>query len=211
MKKIAILIISTALLLSLSMVTPAATNYVEFMTASSDWKSEFSSGSKYEGDFDGIILGYDLPVNRFRFGLEYMDTDYEGDDTGDISGYDLKVGYRILQSSLSELVLNISYSKYESDLWKTEYDGVCLGASFYYDLHERLNLETSVSYSLNGSMKIGSKEKDADHLAAKLKVNYYFTDNFGLALAYRLYKYEVQDNPYKMTAKGFTVGVNYRF
>jgi hypothetical protein len=211
MKKLVILnIILSALLLSLSITTPAATNYVEFMTSSADWKSEFSSGSTYEGDFEGIILGYDLPLNRFRLGLEYLDADYEGDDEGDLSGYDLKVGYRILQSTPYELDLNLSYSKYESDLWGIKYDGFSLGASFYYDIRDRINLEAAVSYSLNGSMDVGSG-MDADHLAAKLKLNYYFTDNFGIALAYRLYQYKVQDNLYEMTAKGFTAGVNYRF
>jgi hypothetical protein len=211
MKKLIVLsIISTALLLSLSMVTSAATNYVEFLTSSSDWKSEFNSGSSYNGNYEGIILGYDLPINQFRFGLEYLDTDYKGDDDGDISGYDLKFGYRIFQSTPYELDLNLSYTNYESDLWGIKYDGFCLGTSFYYDIRSRINLESAVSYSLNGTTTGFKTDMDADHLTAKLKLNYYFTDKFGLALAYRLYQYKVQDNHYKMTAKCLTAGLNYR-
>jgi hypothetical protein len=209
-KLVVLLIISFALVLSLTTTTPAATNYVEIMTSSSDWESELSSGSKYGGEFSGVILGYDLPLNRFRIGLEYLDAKYKGDDEGDISGYDFKVGYRILQSTPYEWVLNVSYGNYKSDEWKIEYDGFCLGASFYYDIRDKINLETAVSYSLNGSMDVGSK-MDANHIAAKLKLNYYFTDAFGIVAAYRFYQYEVKDNQYKMTAKGFSAGLNYRF
>lgn len=201
MKKLITLVLVCLMCLAFGANSFAGTAYLDLLT---------NGELDYDGedfDFSGTIIGIDFPTNSFKLGFEYVDGSVDvGRFNTDLTQTELKGGYKFADD------LYVTLGMLDGD-WEDEatYDSVMLGLDLSKKITKELLLEGSVALSLSGSVDYDYySELDADFLSFKGKVTYFFTNNLGGSVGYRKTTIEDEED-YKITTSGITLGATYKF
>jgi hypothetical protein len=219
MKKILVtLLVVTSMTFALAAAAMANSVYVDGLVS-----GKCDTGDSEKNDFKSYTLGTNLNYDKLLFNLEYSKDTIKSDDPDvDDSKSDtinFKAGYTLFGGEQSSLALTAGYYQNKFDVDSDEqYSGVVLGLSAASSLGEKALLEGSAGYSINGKNKYtesGNDVKaDSDILLLQVKYSYFFTNNFGLGIGYKLTRYKItegDDNGDKITFSGPTVGLTYKF
>lgn len=168
-----------------------------------------------DGSLDGVIMGIDIPIGKFKIGFEYEDISYKVGDYQDL--YDTttsiaKGGFQVFGNDKVRVDLTLNYFEREYDVSKASVSGLLVGADGLWNITDRMFLQGSLGLSLNGKQEYKSYEEDAFIIVEKIKYNYMFTDNFGLGLGYNFISILFDDEvDTTINTGGITAGITVRF
>jgi hypothetical protein len=227
MKKILVtLLVISAMVFAMAAAALASEVYLDGLVSGDlkdkctdpDPDPDLNYNDKY--DLKGYTLGTNLNFGRLLFNLEYSkDTAKYSDGDVDLDTLNIRCGYILFGDEQSYWALTAGYHQMEpdEDSYDVKYNGTIIGLNAVSNFSEKSRLEGFVGYSVDGSYKLeafGTNDKyDLDTLLLQVKYSYYFTDNFGIGLGYKLtkYKYEEDTSEIKNTYSGPTIGLTYRF
>lgn len=196
--------------------------------------------ARVKADLSGIILGFEMPIYRFKIGIEngINLTIKDNNNSIDLSIVDIKSGYRVvdnetlkLDATLASVNTRTTYKSQETG----KIEGILLGVDGIYHFTDRVSIEGSFGYSVNTTGSFPqidetisgfsiTPNKSAKFSRYKLKFNYLFTDYVGVALGYMVInssiKYDLSSSllpGYVKTIKSqddlssFTLGFFYKY
>jgi hypothetical protein len=231
---IMVVIVSCLLVMSAGNVL-AGSFYVDYMQGS--WDNEDN-----DDDASAAIVGFEQNFDRFKLSLEYTDSewkngdcieftsgsvDYIGYSDYDFTGFDVKFGYQLT----NQIAFMIGYHKYDlkpqKNSFYTEYfddctiDGITLGFDANFPISDKLSINGSLSYGIDGKYKRNyydsvddenySYSIDVNATTAKVKFNFALTSNLDVSLGYRYTVYKPDEGNGELTFFGPTAGLTYRF
>jgi opacity protein-like surface antigen len=163
-----------------------------------------------DGDAQETYIGFELPVEQFKFNLELQKGTWDQNDSNDFNGYEIKGGYQFLNNHDLKLYATLSdfYRKFDSD---QEFSGILLGADAVYALTKEITAEGSLAVSVSGKYREPGYHEDANLLLLKAKLNYLLSQNVYATLGYRYYGANLEDSDVDIKSKGLTFGVNFKF
>jgi opacity protein-like surface antigen len=204
-----VLLMGGLLLISSVVSTQAASVYVDTMVGGTvDDPNGYG-----DGDAHDTYIGFELPVDKFKFNVELLtgdwDQDYNPDD--DFSGYDIKGGYQIVNNP--DLKLYATLSRYQRDFDDSDqkFSGTLIGMDAICNLSKKTNIEGDIGVSLTGKFEQYGFHQDADLLNFKVKLNYLLTKDVIASLGYRYYQFKMDDLDQEVKAEGLTMGVGFKF
>jgi hemolysin activation/secretion protein len=223
MKKILVtLLVVSSMVFALTAAAMANSVYVDGLVNGKEKAEGNEPGyGSYNEKYDSTsyALGANLNAGKFLFNLEYAKNKIENADPSDPTDEDtksdtinFKVGYTLFGDEQSYLALTAGYYQEKiDDSDNSQNNGTILGLKAATNLNEKALLEGSAGYSVSGTSKADhSKDEDIDILLLQVKYSYFFTENFGLGVGYKLTQYK-GDNDSKETMSGPTVGLTYKF
>lgn len=180
------------------------------------WNIDQSFDDDDDGSLNGVIVGLDIPIRKFKLGFEYEDSSLrKGDftDLGDYTTYIIKCGFRVFGNDRVRVDLTLNSFEEEFTDSKATVSGTLVGADGLWNISDRMFLQISLGLSLNGEYQDDSVDENAIIMVEKVKFNYMFTDNFGLGFGFR-YNSIVIDYNYEdviVDTAGLTIGATVRF
>lgn len=201
MKKLVTLVLILLMSLAFSVNAIAGTIYLDLPI-----NSEIDDDG-VDFDLSGTIIGIELPTNNIKASIEYFNGSIDiGPFDEDLTQIHLKGGYRFADGLYVTLgMIDGEWEKFAS------YDSIMIGLDLSKKITKELLLEGSVALALTGSVDYDYyRELDADFLSLKGKLTYFFTNNLGGSVGYRKTIIEDEED-YKITASGITVGATYKF
>lgn len=214
MKKIwAVLVISICLMVSFPISVLAETNritaYIDAYAVGT-WTYDDDYGRE-DGTLDGVIMGINIPISKFKIGFEYEDISYET-YLSDTSTSIAKGGFQVFGNDKVRVDLTLNYFEREYEVSKGSVSGLLFGVDGLWNISDRMFLQGSLGLSLDGKAEYESYEEDAFIILEKIKYNYMFTDNFGLGLGFNFISILFDDEDFTtIDTGGFTAGITVRF
>ncbi len=224
MKKLcAILVMSISLVLVFSISafaeTDRVTAYVDTYgygtwTIDDDYYYD-NDDEEDDGSLDGVIVGMDIPIQRFKLGFEYEDGSPDDGDYVVLRDYTtliIKCGFRVFGNDRVRIDLTLNNFENEYAETKATVSGIIFGADALWNISEQMFLQGSLGVSLNGEYEYDSDEEDAYITLCRIKFNYMFAENFGLGFGYRFNSILIDyADEVVTTTGGLTIGVTARF
>lgn len=170
-----------------------------------------------DGSLDGVIMGIDIPIGKFKIGFEYEDISYKVGDYQDL--YDTttsiaKGGFQVFGNDKVRVDLTLNYFEREYDGSIVSISGLLVGADGLWNISDRMSLQGSLGLSIDGKAEYEFYEEDDDAfiVVEKIKYNYMFTDNFGLGVGYNFISILFDDGAdTTINTGGITAGITVRF
>lgn len=221
MKKVITLTALVGLLVfSVATSTFAVTIYTDVMM-----DGTYKTGSDKK-DAGQSVFGVEIPFcERHLIIVEGLGEGYN-DNKGEQGELDLmstltKYGYELipgdafqLYGTISALNMNGDFEIDEAETYDMEYTPLLLGVAVKYHINERMYLNGILDYAVchkDYEME-NNEDADADYMAARVKLNYFFTEKFGARLGYNWSQLKIKDDgTTKDTINGYTIGLIYQF
>ncbi|NLY74409.1 MAG: hypothetical protein GX075_03810 [Firmicutes bacterium] len=199
--------------------------------------------AEVDDELSGYTIGFESKFNKIKVGVEYgiINSDvfikYDGIKDQNKTDFDFifakaKGGYQVIDTEMFELaiiaeVLDIN-GEYNIDNLNKEVmniGGNMMGLDFNINFSEYISLQGTLASSLLGA-NVYSYEKDPSVTEYIIKLNYFITDNWALALGYRSYQFSASRSEIEFggttdkyifnaemegSLSGYTLGVAYRF
>ncbi len=167
-----------------------------------------------KGDATQQIIGLEIPVDKFKVGIEYFEGTLEsheelGIEESDFDGFELKGGFNMINNP--ELKIDLIASEFSQDFQnpEVEVDGTLVGA----DLTYKFSNKTFFNGSVNKSVKAEYDGLEASILNYRFKLIQMLSRNISLAAGYRYYTIDAENWLYdqKLTISGPVISVAYSF
>jgi outer membrane receptor protein involved in Fe transport len=203
MKKIVIMLV-TLLLLSLASNTLAATLSLDYLA---DGKYKLDDNSwNIDGNYK---IGLDLPLERWKIGLEYWRGEINSLGKADVYSFTAKYGYAFINNDKARVDALICYGNSNT----MEINGlISVGIDTELKLSDNAVINGSFIYGVAGKEgKLLNLKIDLDETYDfNIRYDYYFTQNYALSLGYLSSTVKAEGIP-DQTITAYTVGVTYKF
>lgn len=214
-----VFVLSICLVLVFSMSALAGTNSV---TAYIDayglgtWTRGSDINVDDDGSLNGIFVGADISIHKFKLGFEYEDSSPQKGDSFIMYDYTtsiLKSGFQVCGKDKIKVDLTLSHYEKEVAVSKATVSGILVGVDGLWNINNRMFLQGSLGMSLNGKYELNSDDEDALIMVEKVKFNYMFTDNFGMGFGFRFNSILLESDydDLVLDTGGLTIGATVRF
>lgn len=166
------------------------------------------------GDAAQHIVGLEIPVDKFKVGVEYFQGTLAGEaelgtEDSDFDGFELKGGFNIINNP--ELKVDLIATEFNQEYQNpaVEVEGTLVGADLTYRFSNKTFFNGSISQSINA--EYGGLE--ASILNYRFKLIQMLNRNVAVAAGYRYYTIDVGNWLFdqKFTTSGPVVSVSYDF
>ncbi len=180
MKRFLVLLITVLMILGLANGVMAATVYLE-----TGINGKAATGSTEWDSTNVLLLGFKAPINNWFVGLDYSTLTVKDSSNSKVWNYDLKGGYSFVNNKSTRVsaTLGYYYQEIRNDILVS---ALSLGLDSEFKIAKNLYLEAEIDCAVAGkNYEYNGVSGDLDSaMNCKAKLNYYFSNNFGVSLGY---------------------------
>lgn len=210
MKRVIVLMITVAMILSLATSVSAATAYLD-----TGINGKAATGSSQWNTINSYLFGIKVPINDWFVSLDCATLTAQDSLNSQVWNYELKGGYSFINNDYARITptLGYYYQNINNAAYTIQVSAITLGLDSEFKIVKNLYLGAEVDCAVAGKnyQETGTTPDTLNSVVNyKAKLSYYFTKNLGASVGYYYNSYTPDIIP-ETSHDALTLGLTCKF